>query len=46
MDIFVSDNMTTLGIALILSLLIAIFGAVRSGQVIERNTFLQELENF
>lgn len=35
MDTFISDNITTLGIALILS--IAIFGAVRAGQVMERN---------
>lgn len=37
MDKFFSDNITTLGIALILS--IAILGAVRAGQVMERNTF-------
>jgi hypothetical protein len=43
MDRFVSDNITTLGIALILSLSIAIFGAVRAGQVMERNTFLKHL---
>lgn len=38
---FVSENITTLGIALILS--IAIFGAVRAGQVMERNTILKQL---
>lgn len=41
MDLFVSDNITTLGIALILS--IAIFGAVRGGQIMERNTILKHL---
>jgi hypothetical protein len=41
MDLFVSDNITTLGTALILS--IAIFGAVRAGQVMERNTILKHL---
>lgn len=46
MDRFVSDNITTLGIALILSLSIAIFGAVRAGQIMDRKNLLQELENF
>lgn len=41
MDLFVSENLTRLGIALILS--ITIFGAVRAGQVMERNTLLKDL---
>lgn len=41
MDRFFSDNMTTLGIALILS--IAIIGAFRAGQVLERSTISKRI---
>lgn len=45
MDRFVSDNITTLGITLILSLSIAaILGTIRAGQVMERNTILKNLQ--
>jgi len=44
MDTFILDNITTLGIALILS--IAIFGAVRAGQVMERNKIGNHLHEF
>lgn len=39
MDRFFSDNITTLGIALILS--ISLYSAVRAGQVMERKTILK-----
>ena len=41
MDQFFSDNITTLGIAVILS--IAIFFAFRAGQVVERKSIFKEL---